>query len=538
MKIKSLVPYALLLTIGMVSITGCQKGDLVDNPNLAASASTIPSSLLLNHLTANLIRNDEQPFSLSSKNEQYILSNYAYYWGVNSYNFSNTQDTYDIFKYAIALQTQSTQQLGNTTNKYYAIGQFFKAYAGIWLTQRVGDIPFSQAGDASILQPKYDMQHDVYKSALAMLDNANTIMTPLVANSANATFDTGDVFGFTYLQWQKLINTYRLRVLMSLQKRAVDNADLNIIQQFNTIITNPTTYPIMTSNSDNLVYKYNQSFNPYAIVNLGMQPYDNFGSVGLPYVTVTAANKDPRLMVVATPAPQQISAGKSVSDFTAWVGADDNLSIATLNTTAAAGQYSYAAYNRYFALPGAYSGANAEPFVFIGYPEMCFNIAEAINRGWTTANSATWYNNGVNASLILYGITNGQTLTIANLKGVTIGTTTVNLPQFLANVAYAGDNANGLVQIFNQRYVAMYLNSGWEPFYQWRRSVSATYPNGIPTWSQGNAGSIGTSTGAIPRRWLYPASESTSNTSNYQTALTSQFGGTTDIVTNDTWLTK
>jgi hypothetical protein len=537
MKIRSFIPLALLISIGMVAITGCQKGDLIDNPNVAGATGTIPSSLILNHLTAKLIRSDEQPFSQSSKNEQFALSNYAYYWGNNSYAFSNTEDSYDILKYAIALQTQSTQQLGNTTNKYYAVSQFFKAYAGIWLTQRVGDIPFSQAGNAAILQPKYDTQHDVYKSALAMLDNANTILAPLVAANPNGAFDSGDIFGLTYLQWQKLINTYRLRVLISLSKRATDNADLNIPQQFNTIVSNPSTYPIMTSNADNVVYKYNQTFNPYAIVSLGLQPYDNFGSVALPYVSVTSSTEDPRLMVVATPAPQQIAGGKSVSDFTAWVGADDNLSVATLNTNAAAGQYSYLAYNRYFALPGAYSGANAEPFVFIGYSELCFNIAEGINRGWATGSSATWYTNGINASLAVYKITDGETLTIGDLKGNTLGTTTVNLPKFMSNVAYAGDNANGLAQIFTQRFVSMFANSGWEAFYEWRRSVSSTYPNGTPTWSQGSVGSIGTASGAIPRRWLYPASESTSNTANYNAALQSQFGGVDDV-SKDTWLTK
>ncbi len=519
----------------MATITGCQKGDLIDNPNVAGSTGTIPSTLLLNHITAKLIRGDEQPFSNSTKNEQYVLSNYAYYWGNNSYGFSNTEDTYDILKYALALQNQ---QGTNTTNKYYALSQFFKAYAGIWLSQRVGDIPFSQAGNSSILTPTYDKQHDVYKSALAMLNNANAILAPLAAATPNVKLDaSGDIFGLTYLQWQKVVNTYTIRVLISLSKRASDAADLQIPQTFATIVNNPATYPVMTSNSDNMVYAYNQTYNPYAIVNEGLQPYDNFGSMGLPYVSITVATQDPRLMVVATPAPQQITNGKLVSDFTAWVGADDNLSVATLNSNAAAGQYSYLNYNRYFSLPGAYSGANAEPFVFIGYPELCFNIAEGINRGWATGTTATWYNNGINASLALYKITNGQTLTISDLKGATLGTTTVNLPQFLANVAYAGDNAAGLAQIFTQRYVAMFANSGWESFYQWRRSVDANNPNGIPAWSQGVAGSIGTATGAIPRRWLYPASESTSNAANYNAALSSQFGGTDDI-SKDTWLTK
>jgi hypothetical protein len=105
----------------------------------------------------------------------------------------------------------------------------------------------------------------------------------------------------------------------------------------------------------------------------------------------------------------------------------------------------------------------------------------------------------------------------------------------MVNVAYAGDNATGLAQIFTQRYVAMFANSGWEAFYEWRRSVDATHPNGIPTWSQGGAG-IGTANSLVPRRWIYPSNEAVYNAANYQAALKSQFGGTDDP-TKDTWLT-
>jgi hypothetical protein len=86
MKLKSFIPLALLLTIGMVSITGCQKGDLIDNPNVAASTGTVPASLLLNHLTATLIRtsgasSNELPFLPAANASQYVLSNYSYYRG-------------------------------------------------------------------------------------------------------------------------------------------------------------------------------------------------------------------------------------------------------------------------------------------------------------------------------------------------------------------------------------------------------------------------------------------------------------------------
>jgi hypothetical protein len=542
MKIKSLIPFVLLLAAGMVSITGCQKGNLVDNPNVSGPSSIVPPSLLLNHLTATLIRSDEQPWGPSSVANQYVIANYSYYRGVNSYNFGNTLDSYDILKYSIKLQQQADAQLGNQTNKYYALSQFFKAYSGVWLTQRVGDIPFAQAGDPTILTPKYDTQHDVYKSALALLDNANTILGNLITATpalGSTAIDSGDIFGLTYLQWQKLINTYRLRVLISLSKRAADNADLQIPQQFASIVNNPTKYPVMTSNGDNMVYKFN-AVNRYPTFALGLNPYNNFANVGAVYANISVATQDPRLFITSTPAPAQITAGKAISDFTAYVGSDINLSQPALLTNSNSGQYSYNNYNRYYV---SQTGASAEPFVFIGYSEMCFNIAEAINRGWLSGNAGTWYTNGISASIANYGLTNGQAITVSfpisttvatinpgGLKqGSTWGTVTADIPKFMSNVAYAGNNAAGLNQILTQRYISMFNNSGWEPFFNYLRT-------GIPALAQGGAG-IGTPNNQISRRWLYPASESAYNTANYKAALSSQYGGADDQA-KDTWRTK
>lgn len=544
MKIKSYIPLFLLLTIGMVSITGCQKGNLTDNPNVAGPGSIEPLPLLVNHLTANLIRTSELPWGSCTVAEQYVVANYQYYRGSNSYNFGSTSDSYDILKYALALEQQSIKQQNGQNNKYYALSQFFKAYSGIWLSQRVGDIPFSQAGSSTNLTPKYDTQHDVYKSALTMLDNANTILGGLITTTptlASTPIDSGDIFALTYLQWQKLINTYRLRVLISLSKRVNDAtaSDLQITQQFATIINTPAKYPIMASNADNMVYVFNAT-NRYPTYSLGYNPYNNFANPGATYLNITTSTQDPRTFVLTTPALLPVAQGKAVSDFTAYVGSDINQSQPTLLNNSNGGLYSFSNYTKYYT---SGTGANAEPFIFIGYPEMCFNIAEAINRGWITGSTATWYNNGINASLANYGLTNGQTLAIsfpiattdaginplAIAQGKPWGTATVNIPQFLANVVYAGDNATGLTQILTQKYVAMCNNSGWEAFYNYRRT-------GIPAFAQGGPG-IGTPNNQIPRRWQYPAPEASTNTTNYQAALASQFGGSDDP-TKDTWLTK
>ena len=92
-------------------------------------------------------------------------------------------------------------------------------------------------------------------------------------------------------------------------------------------------------------------------------------------------------------------------------------------------------------------------------------------------------------------------------------------------VAYAGDNADGLEQILLQKYLVFFQNSGWEAFYNQHRT-------GVPAFHIGP----GTGNGErIPKRFQYPASERTTNTANYDAAVQSQFGGADDI-NADMWL--
>jgi len=534
---KNLLLWIAMLGIILTTGTGCEKGDLLSNPNVASQTSAVPVSLILNHMTFSLYQGGgvvdgrpgavaEIPWEALYIWQQYYVSNYPYYRGNNVYTWSVSGTAYDQIKYAAQLEAQAKSQFGSNSNKYYGLAKFFRAYSMVWLTQRVGDCPASQAGDPSDFpEPKYDSQHDVYKLALSLLDSANTIIAANAGNP-NAVFDAGDIFGLTNLQWQKVINSYKIRVLISLSKRAGDNTDLNIPQQFAAIVNNPTQYPVMTANSDNMVFKYNAS-NTYPIFLRGWAPYDGYANICKTYLDITTASKDPRTFAAATPAPAQLSGGKTVSDFTAYVGADINTAIATIQTNAAANQYSYGNYTRYYT---SNVGANAEPYIMIGYPELCLNIAEGINRGWVSGPDAgTWYTNGIKASIANYGLSQGQTLAVNDVAGSFLGNVTVDINGFLANVAYAGNNAAGLSQILTQKYVAFFVNSGWEAYYQWRRT-------GVPAFAQGGAG-IGTPNNQIPRRWQYAVDESLYNTQNNKTAVQSQFGGTDDI-TKDIWLVK
>jgi len=540
MKIRSTIAIAIGLT-GLAALTGCQKGELQFNPNAATEATAIPTSLIINHLTATMIRSEEMPFgndavgSNGYKISQQETSIYSKYWSNNEYSWSYTVTSYDILKYAIKLEEEAKSQLKTTNNRFFALSKFFRAYSAVWLSQRVGDIPMSQAGNPAISTPVFDTQKDVYKNSLALLDSANIIMASITNGSTSGTvLDGGDIFGLTFLQWQKLINTYRLRVLISLSKRAEDNADLNIKAQFAAIVADPVKYPLMTGNSDNMVYKFNAAYNQYPNFASGSNSYNNFLNVGKTLTDVTTATKDPRVFLFATPAPALLGApnNKPLNDFTAYVGADPKIALDPLKLASDAGNSSYFNAARYFANN---TGSVAEPFIFIGYPEMCFNIAEGINRGWSTltaTDAKAWYDKGVAASFKNLGldVTVNSSINISDVAGSKLGAVTADMPGFLAAISYdLGSPANALTQILTQKYVAFFMNSGYEGFYNWRRT-------GVPAFSQGGPG-IGTANQQIPRRWLYPLDEVNYNNANYKTSVTAQYGGAEDV-TKDTWLTK
>jgi hypothetical protein len=320
---KIIISSVLFLGLVSAGLVGCQKGNLLSNPNEASSSSLVPVSLIFNRLANEIYQGggvldgvsgaqQEGPWSQIMRWNQFNISLYSYYWGSNTYNWSNTATMYSVLKYVNLMEAQLPGQFGTTPNPYSALAYFLKAYQFIWYTQRVGDIPMAQAGVSTISTPSYNLQHDVYQNCLALLDTANTLMGALVASPTggpSATV-TGDIYGLTYLQWQKVINTYKLRVLISLSRRATDNPDLNIPTQFANIINNPTKYPIMSGISDNLAYHYNAVYNKYPI-SPNYTPYDFYESMCNTFLNITTANQDPRTLSPLLPLPPRSPAANN-----------------------------------------------------------------------------------------------------------------------------------------------------------------------------------------------------------------------------------
>ncbi len=522
MKTYKRISLVLLVFIGL---NACKDFDaLVINPNLPVSA---PPSLILPGLLNSL--NDDNSWSGSMAYNQFWISTYTYY-GTNNYDqepFINSGFNYLTLQNAVQLELEARKLDPNGANPYVAISKFIKAYNFYQMSQKFGDIPVSEAlKGAENKAPIYDTQKAVFSQVLAMLEEANDDFGSLIA--ANDPFKTlsGDIFlGNNLSKWQKLVNTFTLRVLVSLSKKDADT-DLNIKAKFAGILGNPTKYPLMGSNDDNLKYTYNAQFNLYPKNpgNLGFNiTRENVAST---FLKLTTSLSDPRTFIAACPAPAEISGGKSLTDFTAYVGASNGTDMGTLGNDAQSDKYSYVNAFRYYR---TYDGSSAEPSIIVGYPEMCFNIAEGINRGWSAGSADTWYADGITSSMEFWGITDGAEIPISDpVQTKQVGIYTASVTNYLAqpSVAYQGNNAAGLTQILEQKYIAFWQNSNWEAFFNQRRT-------GVPVFETGPGTGNG---GQIPSRWQYPYAELTANATNYNEAVQRQFE--TDDLNGKLWINQ
>jgi hypothetical protein len=196
-----------------------------------------------------------------------------------------------------------------------------------------------------------------------------------------------------------------------------------------------------------------------------------------------------------------VKAGLNSKDLEAYEGLKGDAPLAQNTVRLNAGEGS--PFNERF-----YNKPVNEPSLVLSYAEVEFILAEAAQRGWIASNPGIHYTNGIRASMSYYGIENSA------------------IDQYLTqpNVMYTP--ARGIELISTQKYLAFFMNSGWEPFFNQRRT-------GYPNFSATGEGII--NKGRVPKRWMYPESELNLNGENVRQAITRQFPQGDDI-NSEMWL--
>lgn len=131
---------------------------------------------------------------------------------------------------------------------YSGLFYFMKGWYFWRTTLNMGDIPYTQALDVETYRyPMYDEQKVVFGGILSDLEKADRYFS-----NAN-TFEGDPFYNGDPEKWRKATNVLRLKVLMSLSKRADDTPDLHIKESFAHIVE---TGVLFQSNDDNLQVEY------------------------------------------------------------------------------------------------------------------------------------------------------------------------------------------------------------------------------------------------------------------------------------------
>ena len=184
------------------------------------------------------------------------------FWGEQmddeQYNRFGKADFSGVLKLTSA---QKMVELSTEADKdgYTGLYYFMKGWYFWRATMDTGDIPYSEALNIEeYVYPKYDEQKDVFKGILSDLALAEEYFS-----KATKAFDGDPFYNGDPLKWRKATNVLRLKVLMSLQKRADDTPELNIKEQFAQIVNGGVLF---SGNDDNLQVVYSDletNRNPY-----------------------------------------------------------------------------------------------------------------------------------------------------------------------------------------------------------------------------------------------------------------------------------
>jgi hypothetical protein len=469
-------------------LTSCKKySDFQTNPNLPSTATP---ALLLTGICYSIFYFDNTTPAFASRHLTY------YERGNSALDYSWTAGVYDNYSFDnfnVLRQVMQMDSLASQAGQlqYLGLTKFFRALLFSQMTEVFGDIPYSKALQAvsGNFKPEYDTQESIYKGILQELEEANNLL-----DDSKGKINGDIIYGGVASQWKKLVNAFKLRLLIHLSKKET-NTNLNIKTQFQNIVGQPAKYPLLSGNADNAQLVFNSTAQDNYYPDFGYLSLSTAVSMEKGFVKILKDRNDPRLFAFAEPI-----SGLPAGVVANYEGVDAGLTLADQQTTSSGASRIKARY---------YNDKVNEPWVLLGYAEQEFLIAEAISRNWITGagTAKSHYDNGVTASMNFYGVGSAAIAT------------------YLAqpNVTFTAVNALSLIAI--QKYLAMFMNSGWEPFLEQRRT-------GIPTLSVGP----GTYNNAVvPKRWLYPQEEYDYNPANLAAALQRQFSGN-DNVNSAIWL--
>lgn len=337
-------------------------------------------------------------------------------------------------------------ELMDATEKANQIAQseILEVYAWSVLVNAFGDIPYSEAFTYEIPLPKYDDAETVYNDILARLDGALAML-----DAGAKGFEDGDLlYEGDIAQWVKFGNSLKLKLAMIV-------ADVN-----------PSAGALVAEAAPN-VFKGladNASF-PY----ISSPPNNN----------PLSANLNP----LYSQRQDYVMAAALVDSMNAYNDPRREFYFTDVEGEYIGGKYGFLnAYPDFSHVSEVIIDPELEA-VLLGYDEVEFYLAEAVERGFIGGDASEHYNNAISASIEYWtGAPDGNYLT-------------------QEDVVYSSEDYKKLIGV--QKWIALY-NRGFDAWTEWRR---LDYPNLLPP-SEADGAPAGLQ---VPVRMIYPINEQTLN---------------------------
>ena len=502
---KLIYKISCLALLGTLGLSSCTKDFTQINTNPNTTFFALPQQLLAPALVSvegyNMLRNRnfnnelmQVTVNMTDAEGQVFRYDFRSNWADYLYNGLYTELTNfkDIYKLA-------SQEV--TYNKsYMGISLVCQAWIYSILTDTYGDIPYFQsnlAKDSSIYEPRFDRQKDIYLDLFKKLEDANTLLTTgtgIVASS-------DPVFGGNIAKWRKFGNSLYLRLLLRISGKAEVSTDV-IAKIKDMIDVRASSYPIMASNDESAILRWT-GIGPYTSPYIGVREQD-FRSPALAsfFMAHLVAWNDPRIDI-----PTYGTNGINRWGIAPYQGA-------YLGVPSGYAPGENPQKKSYFYSSTSTSSLQTEPMtgLMMTYPEVKFILAEAAAKGWISGSAETYYNDGVQNSILQWLPTKWPTPVTTYLANADM--------QWLPTLTMD----EKMERIHMQKYYALFLTD-MQQWFEYRRT-------GHPILSKG-AGLR--NNGVMPARMTYPVYVQSTNPTNYKIAVAAQGP---DVISTQVWWQK
>lgn len=471
----------ILVLIASLSLLGCTDDfeGINENPNQPEEVS---SDLVLSTVISTLANRSAQS-GWNNGNIVAQLTAKINFTGFDRYDWGSESGLWNEYygilpEIDIILQAARAEETQNTS--YEGIALILRSYVFSILTDNWGNIPFSEAikGMEGNFTPIYDSQEAIYTAILQDLQQAEGLLAQGEPILGGDIIYEGDIE-----KWRKFANSLRLRYLMRISNRMDVSTEIQAILDSGMFIA---------SNEENAVMRYPAStqIDSWPISTSRIGSFDEHRLSETSEAVLKQFN-DERLEKWFQPTDNP------EDDPTLFVGLTNGLSEDNASNFNG-GASNVSRINQSF----FYDSPNSVQAAIIQTAEVHFIFAEAAQRGLINADAETLYNEGVRLSFEYWEVPQ-------------------DIAAYLAQdgVAYDGE----LETIITQKWLASFL-VGFEGWYDFRRT-------GLPTVIVPGPDNVNGD--RVPVRFLYPDSEQTLNSENFDAAVSEI--GANDINVKGWW---